>query len=248
MLSYNILGIRVDKADFNSTLKAVEGFIEENKPHLVITLGVEMIMRALRDKEFKNIVEKADLVTPDTVGILWASKKLGFNLKEKVSGIDLLYRLCGLSSEKSWGVYFLGAKPGIAELAVEKLKEKYPKLKVLGCHHGYFANSNEIIEKINQAAPEILFLALGSPKQEKWFWENKNNLKAKVAIGAGGSLDVISGKLKRAPRWMINLSLEWLYRLYKEPSRFKRMLAIPKFIWLVYKYSISSFVTRISPK
>jgi N-acetylglucosaminyldiphosphoundecaprenol N-acetyl-beta-D-mannosaminyltransferase len=185
----------------------------------------------------REIINSADLVTPDGIGIVWAGRKLGFDVKERVTGIDLFYRLCSQAPKQGWKVYLLGSAPGVAEAAANQLAAAYPGLQICGTHHGYFSEADMpvILQEIRQAAPHILFVALGAPKQEIWIKNYKQELGVPACVGVGGSLDVIAGNKKRAPEWMIKLNLEWLYRLLSEPSRIQRQLVLPKFVGLVLK-------------
>jgi N-acetylglucosaminyldiphosphoundecaprenol N-acetyl-beta-D-mannosaminyltransferase len=229
--SIDILGIKVNRLDFNGTIGYIEEFIRDRTPRLVITLGTEMVMAARKNKEFRDVLARADIACADAVGIVWASRYKGMPLKEKVAGIDLLDRIVELSGEKGWRLFFLGAAEGVAEQAVSVLREKYSSMIVAGIHHGYFKDddNSKIVAMIKNARADVLFVALGSPRQEFWFFQHKDEMAVPVGIGVGGSFDVLSGKLKRAPRWMIQMGLEWLYRLYLEPWRWKRMLVLPLF-------------------
>lgn len=224
-----ILGVKVHKIDTEETISRIESFIREKKPSLVVTLGTEMVMKARKDREFLDVLNAADLVCADTVGIVWASKIIGNALKEKVAGVDILARIAKLSEERGWKLYFLGAAEGVAEAAAKALQRDSPGMHIVGVHHGYFDDEATMVEKIKEASPDILLTALGSPRQELFIYRNRERLGVPVGIGIGGSFDVISGKLKRSPQWMINLGLEWLYRLYLEPWRWKRMTVLPVF-------------------
>lgn len=236
MDNFYLFGVKVNRVDSSDVLKNISAFIKEGRPHLIVTLGTEMLILAQKDSLFKEIINRADLVTPDGAGIVWAHGKFGNILKGKVAGIDLIEKICQFSLKEGWRIYFLGAKEEVVKKAVDNLKKKYPALAVAGYHNGYFQNDDEIIKEINSSSANILFLALGSPKQERWFYENRSKLKTSVCMGVGGSLDIISGIKKRAPEWMIKAGLEWLYRLIQEPKRFARMLAIPRLIYMVYCY------------
>jgi len=171
------------------------------------------------------------MVIPDGIGLVYASKILKHPMKERVTGIDFLGRALEHLAQTGKSVFLFGSKPGIAEKAAEKMKETYPGLKVAGTRNGYFKPEEEeaILEEINAAEPDLLCVALGSPKQELFVLKYKDRLKAKAAIGVGGSLDVWSGELKRAPEFYRKHGLEWLYRFIQEPSRYKRMAALPLF-------------------
>jgi N-acetylglucosaminyldiphosphoundecaprenol N-acetyl-beta-D-mannosaminyltransferase len=176
------------------------------------------------------------LVTADGAGLLWAARQLGQPLPERVTGIDLMQEACQRAAREGWRVYLLGAQPGIAQAAAAKLQGRYADLQICGLYHGYFADQEDaVIVQINAAAPDILFVALGLPAQERFCAKHQHSIKAAVAIGVGGSLDVLAGKVKRAPRFMQRLKLEWLWRLILQPSRLPRMLVIPKFMWKVIR-------------
>ncbi|MCL5772807.1 MAG: WecB/TagA/CpsF family glycosyltransferase [Firmicutes bacterium] len=230
-----ILGLQVDRVNMEEVLQKTEEFIKDGGFHQVVTLGTEMAVTASYDKEFKEVINSAHLVVPDSVGILWAAKKKGKVLSERVAGIDIIYRLSELAIKKGWSFYLLGAKPGIAEAAAENLCKFREGLKIAGTHHGYFTDDAGVIEDIKRCKPDILLAAMGFPRQEKWIRNNREILGVPVCIGVGGSFDVLSGKLKRAPDIFIKLGLEWFYRFFKEPSRFQRLMALPKFMIMVYK-------------
>lgn len=212
----------------------------------VYTPNSEIVESCIKDEsgELYRIINSAELVIPDGIGVVKASKILGTPLKEKVAGIDLGSEMLAYSAERSVPVYFLGGKPGVAEAARDKLCEKLPSLRVVGCSDGYFektgAESDGRIEDITSSGAKLLFVCLGAPTQEKWIYENKATLAAagvKVAMGLGGSLDIYSGNARRAPKIFISLGLEWLYRLLREPSRIGRMMALPRFYFGVKKYA-----------
>jgi len=230
MEELKILGVKVHNVSLMETLSKIENFIKQGGCNLIVTLGTEMVMNAQKNQEFKNIVNSASLVCADGAGLLWATKRYGKQLKEKVAGVELFEEIVRLSGEKNWKLFFLGADEGIAETAKNRLIEKYPGANIVGTHNGYFKNDNEIKDILKQAKPDILFLALGSPKQENWYNNHAKELNIPVGIGVGGSFDVFAGKVSRAPKWMIKYSLEWLYRLLCQPSRWKRMLALPLFM------------------
>jgi N-acetylglucosaminyldiphosphoundecaprenol N-acetyl-beta-D-mannosaminyltransferase len=226
---FKVLGIKVHRITLDETVERIGEFVKERKPRLLVTLGTEMVMAAQKNAEFRKVLNNADLVCADAVGIVWAARKLGAPLEEKVAGIDVLGRIAEMSEREGWRLFFLGAAEGMAESAIDALRSKYPRMLVAGHHHGYFSDDGPVKKMIKEASPDVLFIALGSPRQELWFWKNKDELLVPVGIGVGGSFDVLSGKLRRSPQWMINLGLEWLYRLYLEPWRWKRMMVLPLF-------------------
>jgi len=216
----------------------VAELIRAGGPRRVITLNPEILYRAvLTDHSLFDLINKADLVTADGEGIVWAGRVAGTPFPERVTGIDLMLRLVERAAAEGWKIYLLGAAPGVAEEAAEQLTRRFPGLQVVGTQHGYFKPDEEdnLVLAIKQAAPQLLFVALGAPAQEKWIDRNIDHLGSVVAIGVGGSLDVISGRVARQPLWMQKLKIEWLGRLLSEPSRWRRMLVLPKFAWLVLK-------------
>lgn len=229
-----ILGIKVHVVNMAGAVYVLEEWINKGGCYHVVTVGTEMIMAAQENKEFQEVINKADLVVPDTSGVLWASRRLGVNLCEKVAGIDLIGRLLSLAVKSGIGVFLLGGKPGVAELAAKEMVSRYPRLIIAGAHYGYFkAESDEekkVIEMIRVSSAKLLLVGMGFPRQEEWLARYLKDTGASVGIGVGGSFDVFAGVLKRAPQWMIRLHIEWLFRFVQEPRRWRRMLAIPKFI------------------
>lgn len=228
-----ILGVPVHPLTMNESVVVLEEKLQKKEQAFVVTANAEIIMMCQQDKEYNNIVsEQADLVLPDGAGAVWAGRYLGNEVPERVAGFDLYNQLLKLSADKGYKAYFFGGAPGVAEAAKNKAEELYPGVKIVGCRNGYFTEAEEeaIIKEINDAAPDMLFVALGAPKQEKWLVKYRNQLKPRVLMGIGGSFDVLAGKMERAPKWMQEASLEWAFRLYKQPSRFMRMLALPKFV------------------
>lgn len=231
------LGCRIDNLDMQQTVDKIESFINSQTGAQIITLNAEILYKAQYDEELRELINQADLVTPDGIGIVWAARKLDKPVKERVSGIDLLQNLCFRAAEKGWPIYLFGAAPGVAESAAENLKQQYPALNICGIRHGYFGleDYEQIRADILSSKPAILFAGLGAPKQEYWIRDNLPLLGSIVCMGVGGSFDVLSGLKQRAPAWLIKLNLEWLYRLLAEPSRIKRQTVLPRFIWLVLK-------------
>lgn len=228
-----ILGVPVHPLTMNESVAVLEEKLQKKEQAFVVTANAEIIMMCQQDKEYNNIVsEQADLVLPDGAGAVWAGRYLGNEVPERVAGFDLYNQLLKLSADKGYKAYFFGGAPGVAEAAKDKAEELYPGVQIVGCRNGYFNETEEeaIIKEINDAAPDMLFVALGAPKQEKWLVKYRNQLKPRVLMGIGGSFDVLAGKMERAPKWMQEASLEWAFRLYKQPSRFMRMLALPKFV------------------
>lgn len=227
-----ILGVPVDMVDKDQAMTMfVEDFAKDGVT-MVVTPNSEIVQNASKDPELKALIGSADLIIPDGIGLVYASKILGCPLKERVTGIDFLESIVAHLAETGKSIYFFGSKPGVADAAAEKIKEKYPALKVAGTHHGYFKPEEEpqIVREINDSGADFLCVALGAPKQEKFISDHREELKVNGAIGVGGSLDVWAGTLKRAPEFYQKHGLEWLYRFIQQPSRYKRMLALPVFM------------------
>ena len=227
----DILGVRVDKVNIDQAVDKIFLMLDENKPHTVFTPNSEIILMGYKDKEFCDILNSSDLLTADGIGVVYASKILKNPIEERAAGYDIACRLIEKISESGHSLYLFGGKPGIAEMAKKNLEEEYPFLRIVGTRNGYFKDEDneEIINDINRSGADIVFVCLGAPKQEKWIYDNKDKMRARVFMGIGGSLDVFAGTVERAPEFWCKTGLEWLYRLIKEPWRFKRMLALPKF-------------------
>ena len=204
---------------------------------LVITANAELVVRGLEDPEVKRIIAAADLVVPDGVGLLLAGRICGTPFPERLAGIELMETLVAASPEKGWRIALVGGRPGIAKKAARNLQAKYPGIQVVGCYHGFWSEEEEaaMLEELRAARPDLLFVALGAPRQEKWILDHREYLLSTVAMGVGGSFDVISGELKRAPKWMTAIGLEWLFRVMQEPSRLPRIMALPRFLWYVVR-------------
>ena len=229
MQTFKLFGLPVYDVTLDECLERIDIMVKQGGSHLIITLGVEMVMRARNDPDFVSIARDASLVVPDSVGILWACRHYGNPLRQRVPGIDILQASARQAERYPWRVFFLGAKPGVAGQAARRMSEQYPSFKVVGHHHGYFDDDEPVIRAIREAETQVLFVALGSPAQEKWFDKNRETLGNLVAIGVGGSLDVVSGSVKRAPLFFRKTGTEWLYRLLTQPSRIGRMMALPAF-------------------
>lgn len=229
----DIMGITFDNVTMQQALERAGEILAGDKTCYAVTPNAEIAYEALRDESLRALLNEADLVLPDGAGVVLASKILKTPLQQKVAGVDFADGLLGMLAQNGKSVYLLGSKPGIAELAAEKMREKHPGLMICGMHDGYFKDEAPVIAAINEAKPDVLFVCLGAPKQELFMKRHQNDLSCRLMIGLGGSLDSFAGTVKRAPKWMIKANLEWLYRLYKEPKRFGRMLRLPKYLWAV---------------
>jgi len=224
METVNFAGIKVDNVTLVEAVARVEGFFSSGKPNLIVTPNPEIIVASQKDRELREIVNSAALRLSDGISMVVVSKILRTPLKERVTGIDLMLKLVGLKKK----IFLLGGAPGVAQEAAGKL----PGANVVGFHHGYFKDDQGILRIIKDTKPDILFVGLGAGRQEKWISKHLKELNVPVSMVIGGSMDVISGRKKRAPRWIQALYIEWLYRLITEPSRWKRQLALPQFLYL----------------
>lgn len=233
----DILGVRIDKVNMNEAVEMSKKYLEEDKFNMIFTPNPEMIINANEDEEFKTILNSSSLNIADGNGVVWASRQMKEPLEERVAGFDFIHRLFDLGKDNNINFYFLGSKPGIAEKAAEKLKHTHEYINIVGTHDGYFdaVEEQKIIEDINNKNTDVLLVALGAPKQEKFIYKYRDILNCKIAVGVGGCFDVISGEVKRAPEVFIKLKLEWLYRGLTDIKRAKRLLAIPKFMIKVKK-------------
>ncbi len=242
-----ILDLPVDGITYDEWLALIEEWVNPvgatrrvaptNTPHHVCTINPEFMMIAQHDVNFFNILTRADLCVPDGVGLLWAAKYLGHPLPERVTGSDGVPIIAARAAEKGWRLFFLGSAPGVANQAAEILRKRHPGLQIVGTYSGSPApnEEDEIVARVNEAQADILFVAYGAPEQDKWIARNLPRLRVKMAMGVGGAFDFIAGKVPRAPLWMQRMGLEWLFRLYLQPWRFKRMLRLPLFVLAVMR-------------
>lgn len=230
-----ILGIGIDNLTATEALQHLEGFIERGEPRHVVTVNPEFVMIARKNAAFRHVLEAADLALADGIGLLWASRLSGMPLKERVAGVDTVDRLAALAAERGYRMFLLGAREGVAAAAGEVLQRRYPGLTVAGTYAGtpFPKDESDIITRVRAALPHILLVAYGAPQQDLWIQRNLARLGVPLAMGVGGAFDFISGQVPRAPRWMQRGGLEWLYRLGREPWRWRRMLRLPCFALLV---------------
>lgn len=233
----HVLDVPFDVVTLQQATEMAKGFLKEQKQHIICTPNPEIVMEAQKDEELMNILKAADLVIPDGIGIVWASKYSEKKLTERVAGYDFVQKLLKEIENTDYTVYFFGGAPGVSLAAAKKMQQKYPNLKIVGGHNGFFDEKEEkhILNDIKKLSPSILLVGLGAPKQEKWIYHNIRLTNVKIAIGVGGSFDVMSGKTKRAPAIFCKLGLEWFYRLITQPTRLGRMMRLPKFVLAVLK-------------
>lgn len=229
-----ILGIPFDRVDLDAAVQRVAYLTEEGRPHLIVTANPEAVMAAQRDSNLAAAIRGADLVVADGVGIVWAARRLGYPLPGRVAGIDLMAELCAWAAGAGRTVFLLGGEAGVAERAAGTLVALYPGLRVAGTRDGQTGLwDGAAVAEVSAAQPDLLFAGLGMPLQEKWLAKHLDRLNVRLAMGVGGSLDVLAGRVRRAPPWARRLHLEWLYRLAHQPSRWRRQLALPKFVWAI---------------
>lgn len=222
-----ILGIRFDDLTLEEAVQAGTELLSGTDFHYVVTPNPEFILAAETDLEFKTILNQADLVLPDGIGVVYSSQILGTPLKERVPGIDFAGGMLAALNRAGGRLFLLGAKPGVAEQAGERILQQYPDIVLCGTQDGYFTDELAVVRKAADARPDLLFVCLGAPKQEKWIARWGVHTGAKLAIGLGGALDVFAGNVERAPEQWQKLGLEWAYRLKKEPKRIVRMARLP---------------------
>lgn len=235
--SAKVLGVPISLLDMSETLNLLEGYIEEGGPHMLVTADASGFAIASQDPDLRRIYLTADVLTPDSQGVVWALRKAGHPGVKRVSGVDLVDKICALSANKGYRIFLLGAAPGVAEMAAEKLRLKYPGCNIVGTRHGYFPAEDDdlVAQEVAPFEPDFLFVAMGIPRQEKFISNTQTVIGAKVAIGVGGSFDVFSGRAKRAPMIIQRAKLEWLWRLMLNPSKFSKVKMLPKFVGLVLR-------------
>lgn len=227
-----VLGVPFDRVTLAGAADRVEGFMAGGRPSLVVTPNPEVVMAARGNPTLMEALRGAALAVADGVGIVWAARRVGLPVPERVTGADLLTVLLERCARGGYRVFFLGARPGVAERAAARARDMHPGLVICGTHDGYFSPDEDplVISVVRQARPHLLVTAMGFPRDQLWAWQHLPELGVPAVIGVGGSLDVMAGEVVRAPVWMRRLGLEWSYRLLRQPSRARRMLALPRFV------------------
>ena len=228
-----ILGVNVSTLGYEELETQICKDVENSKKSFIVAINPEKILKARKSEELSRLLQSADYPIADGIGVIIASKLKKGKIRSRVTGIDCMNMLCSLSNERGYKIFLYGAKPQVVTEAKLKLEEKYPNIKITGYIDGYEKDNQKIIEEINKSGADIVFVALGSPTQENWITANKELVCPKIFMGVGGSFDVISGNIKRAPKFMLKMGLEWLYRLLREPKRFFRQIKLIKFVFLV---------------
>lgn len=226
----DVLGVGFDNVTMEEAVDQAMAFLEEYGPHYVVTPNPEIIEACRADAQVMEAVNGADLVLADGIGVIKGAKMLGTPLRERTPGIEFAGSLMGKMAQRRMSLYLLGAKPGVAELAAERLAAAYPGLRIAGTHDGYFREDGPVVEAIRKSGADVVFVCLGAPKQEFWMRKNGAATGARLLCGLGGSLDVFAGVVTRAPKFWSDHGLEWFYRLCKEPRRIGRMMKLPLFL------------------
>jgi len=245
--AWNVL---LSPVTMDDALSAIDEFIRTKAPHHIVTTDASAIVRAQHDSDLRRIMREADMVTADGAGVVVMARLLDLPIRERVAGCDMVLGICELAAARGYCLYLLGGEPSVAELAARRLTEQHPGLRVVGTQHGYFSPDEEVrvVAQIKNARPDVLFVALGIPKQEKWIRRHLQELDVPVCVGVGGSLDVIAGRVPRAPRWMQRCGLEWLYRTIREPRRLPRLAALPVFAFITLRAALAKWASQRSSR
>lgn len=232
-----VLGVPVDCLNMQMAVETVDRMIKGSSPHAIIAVNPEKIMRAKADRQLFSQIKAASLLIPDGIGIVFAAWLLGLGRMERVPGSELMPALCGLAARKGYKIFLFGSSPEVNLCAARKIQDTYPGIVIAGRRDGYLSKEEipGLITQINSSGADILFVALGSPRQEHWMHEHLPRLNVKICQGVGGTFDVICGKVRRAPLLWRKIYLEWLYRLLSQPKRLLRQKALPQFAYLVIR-------------
>jgi N-acetylglucosaminyldiphosphoundecaprenol N-acetyl-beta-D-mannosaminyltransferase len=238
--SVEILGVRVDDATYEDLMVHVDAYVSSGRPHQIVTLNAEMLVSAHEDPALGRILNAADLNVADSVGVMLAARWLGLPLRERVTGSDGIYRLATHCARRGYRPFFLGAAPGVADVVAERLVIANPDLHVAGAYAGspHPWDEDDIVGRVRAAAPDLLFVAYGVPIEEKWIARNRERFGVPAMVGVGGSFDFVAGVAERAPVWMRRMGLEWIHRLIHEPWRWRRQLALPRFVMMVMRQKV----------
>ncbi len=231
-----LLGVPISQLSMDQTIEWFEERIQAKKPGLVITADATALVIARENPSFSAVLAKADLITADSAGILWALRRNGVTNPPKVSGVELVDKLTALSAQKGYRLFYLGSAPGVTDVAAERMRLRWPGCNIVGTRHGFFpATDDEVVaQEIAATQPDILFVAMGMPRQEEFILKTLPIIGA-LGMGVGGSFDVYSGKTKRAPKWMQRAHLEWLWRLALNPTKIAKVKKLPQFVWMILR-------------
>lgn len=240
MMPVEIMKVPIHPVTNKSIVPIIHKYLQDHRLHTVMTPNPEMVMLSQRNPALMEALKNADLVIPDGIGIILAARVKRLGIKERVTGIDTMETILSLCEQTNHSFFLLGGKPGRAEKAVANIQKKKPGIKIAGYYHGYFKQEEEqkVLDLIINTQPDVLFVCLGSPRQEIWIHHYRDTLPAKLVMGVGGSVDVYAGEVRRAPQLLQRMGLEWLYRTVQEPSRLKRLGVLPIFLWKVLRESL----------
>jgi N-acetylglucosaminyldiphosphoundecaprenol N-acetyl-beta-D-mannosaminyltransferase len=234
-----LMGVKVTPfADYAHAISTVSDLLESDDKAFSAAINPEKIYRASYDNQVRDLLNRADICICDGVGAALAVRVLHGRQIGRITGVALFFELIKAAADKQWKVFLLGAGPDVNEAAAQKLLEDHPALQIVGRQDGYFHDSDKVVDAINEAGAQLVFVAMGSPKQEIWITENRDKINAPFCMGVGGTFDVVCGKVEWAPAFYRKTGTEWLYRLVCEPKRWRRQLALPKFVWLMCKYKL----------
>jgi len=240
-------GIEISPVSMREALDKIEGFIQSGRPHHVVTSDANAVLTSRADPEYTAIIRRASLITPDGFGLVWGARLLGLPIYERVTGVDMVTGICERAAKRGYRLYILGSEEGVAATAAYNLAQKYPGAHFVGTHHGFWRRDGKdagmtpeqadarMADEIRRATPDVLFVAMGIPTQEKFIAAQIERMNVPVSMGVGGSFDVYSGKFSRAPVAVQRLGMEWLYRVWIDPTRWKRMGYVPKFVVVALK-------------
>ena len=233
--SCHILGVRIDDVTFEETIATIQNYIQTGGFHQIVTVNPEFVMAAQTNEEFRDTINHSDLSLPDGIGIWWASRRMGTPVRQRVPGVDLVWRLAQLAHESGCRIFLLGAMPGVAERAAGKMTRAFPCAQFVGTFSGspHSDQAEDILARVHAARPHILLVAFGAPTQDLWIARYAGQLAVPVCVGVGGSFDYIAGEQPMAPPFLRKVGLEWMFRLLTQPWRWRRMLALPRFAWQV---------------
>lgn len=227
------MGVQVSPLSYKEITQQLKQRVEQGEQSTIIAVNPEKIMKSQEDETLRDLINGSTFQIPDGIGVLLASRLKGGDITSRVTGVDMMDQLLHLSTEEGYRVFFYGAKEEVVSEAITNIRMRFPEIQVAGYENGYAQDQEALIQKIQESQADVMFVALGSPKQELWIRENKDRLPVKVFQGVGGSFDVYAGHVKRAPAPFRKVGMEWFYRLATDPSRFQRQLALPKFLWRV---------------
>lgn len=234
-----LMGVKVTPfRDYGHAIEAVSGVLGSGSKVFSAAINPEKIYRASYDSSVRELLNRAEICICDGIGAALAVRALYGHQIGRITGVALFFELIRAAEKRQWKVFLLGAAPDVNEDAVSKLKQDYPLLQIVGRQDGYFNDSESVVDLINASGADLLFVAMGSPKQEVWITEHREKINAPFCMGVGGTFDVVCGKVEWAPAFYRKTGTEWLYRLVKEPSRWRRQLALPKFVWLLMRYKM----------